>query len=158
MSCAELPANFFEPRESGNNTVQPTILVHDVFMKLSSKTDIQWENRAHFYAVAAKATRDLLVDHARRRGAARRGGGWNRLTLSGVPNSDQPDQQLDIMDLEEALCELGQNSPRQEKIVELRYFGGLSVEEVAQLLGISVRTVMYDWRMARAWLRTRLSG
>lgn len=139
-------------------TIQPTILVHDVFMKLAQKTDTQWECRAHFFAVAAKAMRDLLVDQGRRRRAEKRGGQWNRITLSGIGDAELQENVIDVLDLEEALKALGQIDPRQERIVELRFFAGLSVQEVAQVLNVSERTVMYDWRMARAWLRQQLEG
>ena len=146
---------FFTQRHAGE-TIQPTILVHDVFMKLAQKTDMEWESRAHFFAVAAKAMRDLLVDHARRHHAAKRGGGWKRITLSGVGDSAQEDQLIDVLDLEDVLKRLGDVDQRQERIVELRFFAGLSVAEIARVLGVSERTVMYDWRMARAWLRAQL--
>lgn len=147
----------FAQRHAGE-TIQPTILVHDVFMKLAQKTDMEWESRAHFFAVAAKAMRDLLVDHARRHHAAKRGGGWNRVTLSGVSGTTSEDQLVDVLDLEDVLKRLGEVDERQERIVELRFFAGLSVEEVARVLGVSERTVMYDWRMARAWLRAQFDG
>jgi len=137
-------------------TIQPTILVHDVFMKLAQKTEMEWESRAHFFAVAAKAMRDLLVDHARRHHAAKRGGGWKRITLSGLGDNSPEEQFIDVLDLENVLKKLGEVDQRQERIVELRFFAGLSVEEVARVLNVSERTVMYDWRMARAWLRSQL--
>lgn len=146
----------FRAQRAEEKTIQPTILVHDVFMKLVRKTDRGWESRAHFFAVAAKATRDLLVDHARRRNAAKRGGGWKRVSLSGLGDEHSAKEMIDVLDLEEALEQLKTISPRQERIVEMRYFGGLSVEEVAAVLDVSVRTIMYDWRMARAWLRARI--
>lgn len=139
-------------------TIQPTILVHDVFMKLAQKTDQEWESRAHFFAVAAKAMRDLIVDHARRHHAAKRGGGWKRITFAALGENHPEEHVIDVLDLEDVLKRLGEVDPRQERIVELRFFAGLSVEEVARVLGVSERTVMYDWRMARAWLRTHLEG
>jgi RNA polymerase sigma-70 factor (ECF subfamily) len=145
----------FASRRPGE-TIQPTILVHDVFMKLAQKTDTEWESRAHFLAVAAKAMRDLLVDQARRRRAEKRGGDWNRITLSGLGDNESDGGLIDVLDLEDALKRLGEEDPRQERIVELRFYAGLSVEEVARVLNVSERTVMYDWRMARAWLRARL--
>jgi RNA polymerase sigma-70 factor, ECF subfamily len=150
-----IAAHLFGSRSSGE-TIQPTILVHDVFMKLAQKTDTEWESRAHFLAVAAKAMRDLLVDHARRRRADKRGGCWNRITLSGLGEADEDEGIIDVLDLEDALKQLGEVDLRQERIVELRFFAGLSVKEVAHVLNISERTVMYDWRMARAWLRAQL--
>lgn len=146
----------FKSQRAIEKTIQPTILVHDVFMKLAQKTDIEWESRAHFFAVAAKATRDLVVDHARRRQAAKRGGGWNRMTLSGMSDGRSDTEMMDVLDLEAALVRLKEIAPRQEQIVEMRFYAGLTVEEVATVLNISERTVMYDWRMARAWLRSHL--
>jgi len=146
----------FKSQHAAEKTIQPTILVHDVFMKLAQKTDIEWESRAHFFAVAAKATRDLLVDHARRGQAAKRGGGWNRMTLAGIDNGHSNSEVIDVLDLEDALKRLREIAPRQERIVEMRFYAGLSVEEVARVLNLSERTVLYDWRMARAWLRTHL--
>jgi RNA polymerase sigma factor (TIGR02999 family) len=146
----------FASQGTVENTIQPTMLVHDVFMKLSKKTDIEWESRAHFFAIAAKAARDLLVDHARRNQAAKRGGDWSRITLTGLGSSSTDERMIGIIDLEEALQKLGEIAPRQEQIVEMRFFGGLTTEEVARVLQVSERTVMYDWRMARAWLRDYL--
>lgn len=146
----------FKSQRSEEKTLQPTILVHDVFMKLSQKTDMEWESRIHFFAVAAKAIRDLLVDDVRKQQAAKRGGGWKRVTLSGLDANNSNEEMIDVIDLEEALKRLGEIEPRQERIVELRFFGGLTVDEVAEVLDVSARTVMYDWRMARAWLRTHL--
>ena len=147
----------FQSQNASDRTVQPTILVHDVFMKLTGNSDVKWEGRVHFFAVAAKAIRDLLVDDVRRQQAKKRGGGWNRVTLSAI-NDPQNESMIDLIDLEDALARLKEISPRQERIVELRFFGGLSVEEVAAVLNISDRTVMYDWRMARAWLRKTLEN
>jgi RNA polymerase sigma factor (TIGR02999 family) len=152
-----IAAHLIASRRPGE-TIQPTILVHDVFMKLAQKTDTEWESRAHFLAVAAKAMRDLLVDQARRRRADKRGGDWNRITLSGLGSAEADEGFIDVLDLEEALKRLGEVDSRQERIVELRFFAGLSVEEVARVLNVSERTVMYDWRMARAWLRAQLDG
>ena len=137
------------------NTVQPTMLVHDVFLKLVEKKDIDWENRAHFFAVAAKAIRNLLVDHARKQNARKRGGNWNKIPLA-IANNHLANSEIDVVELESVLEELGKVSPRQEQIVEMRFFSGLKVEEVAEVLGISQRTVMYDWRMAKAWLKSKL--
>ena len=127
-------------------------------MKLVQKPDMSWEGRAHFFAIAAKAMRDLLVDHARAKNARKRGGGWNRITLTGLSDNDfgRPEANVDLIALEEALRDLEAVDPRQAQIVELRFFAGLTVDEVASVLGVSERTALYDWRMARAWLRARL--
>ncbi len=151
-----IAGRLFASQRAVENTIQPTILVHDVFMKLAQKTDIDWESRAHFFAVAAKATRDLLVDHVRRAQAAKRGGGWNQVTLTGISDANSDERMINVIDLEDALKRLGEMAPRQERIVEMRFFAGMSVEEVAGVLEVSQRTVMYDWRMARAWLRDQL--
>jgi len=140
-----------------DSTLQPTILIHDAFMKLVRKTDIEWEGRDHFLAVAAKVIRDLVVDHTRRRRAEKRGAGWDRVRLTGLGGAAR-DEPVDALELEEAMKALGERSERQERIVELRYFGGLTVQEVARVLDLSERSVWYDWRMARAWLRARLEG
>jgi RNA polymerase sigma factor (TIGR02999 family) len=151
-----IAGRIFKSKASDEISIQPTILVHDAFIKLTQNSDIQWASRAHFYAMAAKVTRDLLVDHVRRKNAAKRGGGWNRVSLTGVPDAAAAERMIDVIDLEDALKQLGELSSRQETIVEMRFYGGLTVAEVAEVLGVSERTVMYDWRMARAWLRSRL--
>lgn len=151
-----IAGKLFRKFHDDGTSIQPTILVHDAFMKLTQNTNIEWADRAHFYAVAAKVTRDLLVDHARRRMAAKRGHGWNRISLNGVEANQSSNQLINILDLEQVLKELGEVAPRQEQIVEMRFFAGLTTEEIAEILGVSTRTIMYDWRMARAWLRSRL--
>ena len=103
-----------------------------------------------------QAARELMVDHARRRKAAKRGGGWNRISLSGVQDDRIAERVIDVIDLEEALEQLGAISPRQEQIVEMRFYAGLTIAEIAEVFKVSERTIAYDWRMARAWLRTRL--
>lgn len=151
-----IAGRILKSQQADGKSIQPTILVHDVFMKLAQITNIDWKNRSHFYAVAAKATRNLLVDHAREQMAAKRGGGWNQITLAGVGDNRSAERVIDVLDLEDALKKLGELAPRQEKIVEMRFYAGLTVEEVAEVLDVSTRTVLNDWRMARAWLRARL--
>ncbi len=152
-----LAGHYFSARRGGH-TLQPTLLADEVFMKLVRKTDVSWESRAHFFAVAAKAMRDLLVDHARSKRARKRGGDRQRIALTAVDadGARVEDGAIDLIDLEDALVQLGRIDPRQERIVELRFFAGLSVAETAHVLGVSERTVLYDWRMARAWLRAQL--
>jgi|JI10StandDraft_1071094.scaffolds.fasta_scaffold718398_2 RNA polymerase sigma-70 factor (ECF subfamily) len=140
-----------------DHTLQPTALVHEAYLRVSAG-DIAWKDRSHFLAVAAKAMRYVLADHARRRRSEKRGGGegaWERVTLCGI-GSDGGDRIIDALDLEEALTELGEANERLAKIVELRFFAGLTVDEVAEILGLAPRTVELDWRTARAWLRNRL--
>jgi RNA polymerase sigma factor (TIGR02999 family) len=143
-------------RESKGITLQPTALVHEAYLKLIDQKAVQWQGRTHFFAVAAQAMRRILVDHARLRGAAKRGGGHKRLHLDdqllpGIRPND------DILAVDEALSKLAQLDPRQAELVELRFFGGLSVEEAAEVLGISKRAAEREWTMIRAWLRRELS-
>lgn len=140
-----------------DHTLQPTALVHEAYLRIASG-DIAWKDRSHFLAVAAKAMRYVLADHARRRRSEKRGGGegaWERVTLCGI-GSDGGDRIIDALDLEEALTELGAVNERLARIVELRFFAGLTVDEVAELLDLAPRTIELDWRTARAWLRNRL--
>ncbi len=147
-------------RERLDHTLQATDIVHEAYLKLVNDEAVDWKGRAHFYAVASSAIRNLLVDHARRRGRAKRGGGMRRVTLkedldavlSGELGID------DLLALEAALQELESIDSRQSQIVEMRCFGGLKVDEVAEALGVSKRTVEGDWTHARAWLKRRLSG
>jgi RNA polymerase sigma-70 factor, ECF subfamily len=142
--------------QRADHTLQPTALVHEAFMRIAGNANITFEGRSHFLAVAAMAMRNVLADHARRRRAEKRGGGdWERITLTGL-GSDDGERMIDALDLDEALAALQREDERQAKIVELRFYGGLSVDEVAHILGVSPRTVDLDWRMARAWLRNRL--
>lgn len=150
---AQAEAYFRAQRD--NHTLQPTALVHEAYLRLMGNTDIAWEGRSHFLAVAAMAMRNVLADHARRRRAEKRGGAWDRVTLTGL-GSDGGERQIDALDLDDALKALAEVDERQARIVELRFYGGLTVEEVAHVLEVSSGTVALDWRMARAWLRNRL--
>ena len=142
-------------RERVDHTLQPTALVHEAFLKLVHQDHAQLNDRAHFLAVAAEAMRRILVDHSRKKSAAKRQGG-ERVTLAAVEEADA-EQDLDLAALDDALNKLVKISPRQARIVELRYFGGMTVEEVAITVGISPRTVKGDWRVARAWLQRELA-
>lgn len=138
-------------------TLQPTALVHETYLKLVDAESADWNDRAHFCRIAARAMRQILVDHARKRSALKRGSDRRRLTLSdslGVTSG----QVVDLLALDEALAQLSELAERQGKVVELRFFGGLTTEEVAGILDVSVSTVESDWRMARAWLHRELSG
>ncbi len=149
-------ASYFR-RQPADHTLQPTALVHEAFIRLVDQTQVEWHSRAHFLAIAAQAMRQILADHARRRASDKRGGALCRVTLAEAvtPIADAPPE---LLDLEAALHKLAALDPRQSKIVELRYFGGLSVEEVAHVLGVSKSTVESEWRMARAWIRGELTG
>lgn len=143
--------------QPANHTLQATALVHEAYLKLARSSNLNPENRVHLIAVAARAMRQILMNYADRRAAQKRGGGWQRITLdSGVrPTSDST---LDAVALNEALAELEQLDERQARVVELRFFGGLTNEEVARVLHVSPRTVQLEWRMARLWLRRRLEA
>jgi len=144
-------------RERGSHTLQPTALVHETFLRLVDQRSARWQNRAQFYAVAARLMRRILVDHARGRAAAKRGGDAVRVTLeTGEETAASP--VTDILALHESLDRLASQDERQARVVELRYFGGLSVEEVASVLEVSEITVKRDWAMARAWLYRELGG
>lgn len=143
-------------REPPGHSMQPTALVHEAFMKLANQRNVDWQGRSHFFAIGAQAMRRILVDHARRKARARHGGGRQRISLDdNLAVSRERDTNL--LALDDALEKLAQLDPRQAKIVELRFFGGLSVQEVADVLGVSKRTVEADWTMVRAWLRRELS-
>ncbi len=149
----ELARNYFNRQEAGH-TLQPTALVHEAFIKLVD-TSSRWRDRAHFYAVAATALRQILIDHARRKRAEKRGGQWERVTLSNVltPGGDEA---IDVLALDEILGRLAALDPRQHRIVELRFFAGLSEEEIGGVLGVSRTTVQTEWRSAKAWLGKEL--
>ena len=143
-------------RERPGHTLQPTALVHEVFLKLVDQTGVDYRGRTHFLAVSAQAMRRILVDHARARARDKRGGGRPRIELDeSLTVSARRDE--DLLALDEALEKLAQLDPRQAKIVELRFFGGLTVEDVAEALGVSKRTIESEWTMVRAWLRRELS-
>ncbi len=143
-------------KERVGHTLQPTALVHEAYMRLVDQTQVQWQNRAHFFGVAAQMMRRILVDHARRHQAAKRGGSnQQRLSISSAEQVvKQPE--VDLLALNEALDELASMDPQQARIVELKFFAGLSIDETAEVLGISHATVERDWKMARAWLRRQL--
>jgi RNA polymerase sigma factor (TIGR02999 family) len=141
--------------ERAGHTLQPTALAHEAYMRLVDLDRIDWRGRAHFFAVAAGIMRRILIDHARKRRAARRGGGAAHVSLDeGAGVADQRPEELVALD--DAMGRLAELDPRQERIVELRFFGGLSVDETAAVLGISARTVKREWAVARAWLRAEL--
>lgn len=144
-------------REDPGHTLQPTALVHEAYLKLVDQKRVRWKNRAQFYGVAAQAMRRILLDHARSRNAAKRGGGRTRVAVSDTPGGAQP-REVDLIALDQALTRLSALDEDQAKIVELRYFGGLTVDETAEVVGVSTATVERDWRSARAWLHRELAG
>lgn len=145
-------------RENEGNTLQATALVHEAYLRLVDQRRVEWQNRAQFYGVAAQVMRRVLIDHAREHLAAKRGGGAQQVTLSGVDAAPDDDGAVDVLALHEALEQLATLDPRQARLVELRYFGGLSIEETAEALGVSPATVKREWATARAWLRRELAG
>jgi RNA polymerase sigma-70 factor (ECF subfamily) len=144
-------------RERGNHTLQPTALVHEAYVKLVDQRNTAWADRLHFFAVAARIIRRILIDHARAKNAERRGGDRTLISIT-TQDVPAPERDIDLIALDEALEELAELDPQQAKIVELRYFSGCTVEEVAQILGVGKRTVDRDWQAARAWLFVRLEG
>jgi RNA polymerase sigma factor (TIGR02999 family) len=144
-------------RERIDHTLQPTALVHEAYFRLVDQQAVQWQNRAHFFGVAAQMMRRILIDHAKSHGRAKRGGGRQKVDLDQAV-ALTAEQAGELLALDEALATLGQFDARKGKIVELRYFGGLSVEETAEVLGISPNTVMRDWAMAKAWLYNQIKG
>ncbi|MBD3849893.1 MAG: sigma-70 family RNA polymerase sigma factor [Acidobacteria bacterium] len=146
-------------RETPGHTLQPTALVHEAYLKLVDQTRANWKGKTHFFAVGARVMRRLLVDHARERGAQKRGAGWQSVTLSGAldPLGVEVLDREQLLDLNAALEQLAEIDEREAKVVTLRFFGGLTVEQVAEVIGVSKRTVENDWRHAQAWLRLRLS-
>jgi len=149
-------ARRYMSRERPDHTLQPTALVHETYLRLISDSAIDWKNRAHFFATAATVMRRILVDTARARGAGKRGGGAVRLDLNeSIDALPGPDHRL--VELDEALESLARFDARKAKVVELRFFGGLSVEETAAVLGLSPQSVMRAWKLARAWLMHELS-
>jgi RNA polymerase sigma factor (TIGR02999 family) len=150
-----LASSFFRQRQP-NQTLQPTALVHEAFVKLVGSANQNWTSKKHFFDVAAMAMRQLLTDRARRVATEKRGGGAERVTLAEDATPITAGPEIDIVALDEALAKLGSLDPRQARIVELRFLAGLSVEETADVLDISPRTVKFDWQMARSFLRREL--
>ena len=149
-------AHNFLYRERPGHTLQTTALVHEAYLKLIDQNDARWQNRAHFFAIAAQAMRRILIDSARKHAAAKRGGPQEELSLDEAPDiALEPD--IDLLKLDEALNELAKIDPRQSRIVELRYFGGLTIEETAEVISVSPATVKREWTMARAWLHQELT-
>ena len=137
--------------EPAHQTLQPTALVHEAWLRITASKDIVWQGRNHFFGVAAEAMRRILIERARRRGAAKRGGGWERLDLEHVDVASET-QADTLLALDEALARLMEVDPRSAELVKLRFFGGLTLEEAGEVLGFSGRTAKRCWAFARAWL------
>ena len=152
-------AEQFLRRERSGHTLQPTALVHEAYLRLVDQTRTPWSGRSHFYAVAARVMRRILINHAEAHRAQKRGGG-NALVALDEARTPAPGDglEVDLLALDEALTRLEALDERQCRVVELRFFSGLSVDETAEALGVSDRTVELDWRMARAWLLSQLTG
>jgi RNA polymerase sigma-70 factor, ECF subfamily len=144
-------------REAPGHALQPTALVHETYVRLVDQKQVKWRNRAHFFGVAAGMMRRILVDSARRRRAEKRGGGWERVTLAGDEAAADSHKEIDVLALHETLERLAKFDPQQERIVELRYFGGLTIEETAEVVEVSAATIVREWTIAKAWLRADLS-
>jgi RNA polymerase sigma-70 factor, ECF subfamily len=142
--------------ERCGHTLEPTALVHEAYMRLVGQREVEWQSRAHFLSIAARIMRRVLVDHARRRAAAKRGGGRVAITVTGGALSSAS-AVIDLIALDDALMELAARDERQAKGVELRFFAGLDVGETAEVLGLSAATVKRDWRFAKAWLGRELA-
>jgi RNA polymerase sigma factor (TIGR02999 family) len=150
-------ARAYMSRERRDHTLQPTALVNEAFLRLTEARRLRWQDRAHFLGISARLMRRVLVDHARARGYRKRGGGAERVTLvEGLVAS--PELALDVVALDRALDALAAVDVRKSRVVELRYFGGLSVEETAEVLHVSPDTVKRDWRLAKLWLLHELEG
>ena len=144
-------------QEGSGHTLQPTALVHEAYLRLVDATQITWQSRAHFYGIAARLMRRILVDHARRHAAAKRGGGAHDIPLEDAGDLAR-EETLDLVALDSALENLAQNHPRQCEVVELKFFGGLEMREISEALQISERTVVRDWEFARFWLRREMNS
>ncbi|MFN7733550.1 MAG: sigma-70 family RNA polymerase sigma factor [Pirellula sp.] len=144
--------------ENAGHTLQPTALVNEVFLRMVGQTRVNWKDRSHFFAVAANLMRRVLIDHARRRAAGKRGGGAKKLILDQEAILSSDTDPLDLVALDDVLTRLAQLNERHARVVELRYFAGLGVEETAEALGVSAATIKNDWRIARAWLAVQLDS
>ena len=151
-------ASSYLRKERSNHTLQPTALVHEAYMKLIDQNRVKWQNRAHFFGIAAQVMRRILMDHARKHQAEKRGGEYEKLPIEEEILIVSHDKSAELIALDEALEELSKLDPDKAKIVELRYFGGLSIEETAEVMGVSVPTVNRHWKMAKAWLFSQISN
>jgi RNA polymerase sigma factor (TIGR02999 family) len=144
-------------RERSNHSLQSGALVNELYIQLADLSNTQWENRARFFAMCARMMRQVLVDHARARQSQKRGGDRVRITLDDIAGVSEP-KGIDLIALDDALKQLAAMHPRKSAVVEMRFFGGLSIEEIAETLGVSRLTVIRDWNFSQAWLHAALSG
>ncbi len=151
-------AGYYMRGERVSHTLQPTALVNEAYLRLVDQSRVNWRDRAHFFGVAARMMRRILVNHAVERAAAKRGGRRARVDLDTFEIGVSPEQSEELLAVDEALGRLKEFDPQQERIVEMRYYGGLTVEETAEALGISPRTVKREWAIARSWLQAELAG
>jgi len=149
-------ADRYLSRERRDHTLQPTALVHEAYVRLIGQDRVSWQNRAHFFGLAAEMMRRILVDHARKHQAAKRFGAAVRVAWDDRVGATPP-MDCELLELDQALAELGARAPRQARVVELRYFGGLAEQEAAEVLTVSRATVTRDWNVARAWLFRRMT-
>jgi RNA polymerase sigma-70 factor (ECF subfamily) len=144
-------------RERGDHTLQPTALVHEAYLRMVDQTRVQWQNRAQFFGIAAQLMRRILVDHARAHVAAKRGGHAEHISLDEAQISSEA-RAAELLDLDEALTELAVVDVRKSRVVELRFFGGLSIDETAEAMGVNAATVRRDWTAAKTWLYHRIKN
>jgi RNA polymerase sigma factor (TIGR02999 family) len=150
-------ASAYMRRERHGHTLQTTALINEAFIRLVDAKDIRWNDRSHFFGISARLMRRVLVDHARARGSQKRGGGAQRVTFTETL-AEASDPSLNVLALDRALDALAEVDERQARVVELRFFGGLSVEETADVLHMSTDTIKRDWRIAKQWLQRELEG
>lgn len=150
-------AHYYLQRERSDHTLQSTALVHEAYMRLAGQSPPQWQNRAHFFGIAAHIMRQILVEYARSHAAAKRGGGACRVTIDDAV-ALPAQAEVDVVALDKALTELSEMDEQQGRIVELRFFSGLTIEDTSEVLGISPATVKREWVTARAWLHRAMSG
>ncbi|MCW5961812.1 MAG: sigma-70 family RNA polymerase sigma factor [Pyrinomonadaceae bacterium] len=153
-----LIAHRYLRREREGQTLQTTALVHEAYLKMIDQTRVKWQNRSHFFGIAAQAMRRILVDNARRRHAEKRGSGGIKISLDDKEIDVSDERAAELIMLDEALKKLEAIDPERSRLVELRYFGGLSIEETAEVLGVGTATVNRSWRVAKAWLYKELSA
>jgi RNA polymerase sigma factor (TIGR02999 family) len=150
-------AHFYMRRESPGHTLQTTALVNEAFLRLIDQRRVRWQNRAHFFGIAAQIMRRILLNYVRDRKRIKRGGGAVEVELS-EGDAVSPEKSIELLALDHALTKLARIDERKSRVVELRYFGGLSIEETAEVVGVSPITVMRDWNMAKAWLAREIAG